>query len=294
MSGIDEKGARPFLGNACVLLSGGMDSTVCLFWALAKFQSVRAVAFDYGQPHRDAELVAAGSLARRHSVPFERVVLADTFASGLLTGVPVHERMPTTAIHRAFVPGRNLVFLSLALARACLWWPDPGAAGACEWCGKTLGEHLDKRDSPLRTPCGGLKSGFVAGMAPAPSAGDITLVMGCTKEDTAGFPDCTEAFLKAADGALSAAVARKVHVAAPYVKSTKTEMLTDASMRFGSSLAEVQASWSCYEGKGPCGKCTACVLRAQAFAAVGLMDLCATPTITGGDVHRDLRLLEGT
>lgn len=243
MSGIDEEGAIPLRGNACVLLSGGMDSTVCLFWTMAKYRNVRAVCFDYGQPHRDAELIAARGLADRHDITLERVVIADALHGGLLRAVPKHEVAPE-AIHRAFVPGRNLVFLSLALARACIWWPE----------------------------------------------GDLDLVAGCTKEDTAGFPDCTEQFLKAAAAALSAAVARKVAVCSPYVRMTKTEMLQDAELRFGSALAEVQASWSCYEGKGPCGVCTACVLRAEAFAAVGLLDLCAAPKLTGGDVERERRL----
>jgi 7-cyano-7-deazaguanine synthase len=245
VSGIDESGAIPLRGRACVLLSGGMDSTVCLFWTLAKYREVRAVCFDYGQPHRDAELIAARGLADRHSIPLERLAIADALRGGLLAGVPEHDPFPSTAIHRAFVPGRNLVFLSLANALASCWWKD--------------GAGYD-------------------------------LIMGCTLEDTRGFPDCDEKFLKSAHKTLSLAVACSVHVAAPYVKMTKVEMLRDAELRFGSSLAEVQASWSCYEGKGPCGKCTACVLRAEAFTAVGLMDLCAAPQMTGGDVDREARL----
>lgn len=246
MSGIDEQGAIPLRGNACVLLSGGMDSTACLFWAMAKYRDVRAVGFDYGQPHRDAELIAARGIADRHAVPFERVVLADALVGGLLRSVPKHQTEgPLPAIHRAFVPGRNLVFLSLALARACTWWQD---------------------------------------------GSDVDIVMGCCLEDTAGFPDCTEDFVRTAATTLSAAVARKIRVAAPYVRMGKADMLRDTELRNGSALAEIQASWSCYEGKGPCGVCTACVLRAEAFAEVGLMDLCAAPQLTGGDVDREARL----
>jgi 7-cyano-7-deazaguanine synthase len=254
VSGIDESGAIPLRGRACVLLSGGMDSTVCLFWAMAKYREVRAVCFDYGQPHRDAELIAARGLVDRHGVILERVVIADALHGGLLRGVPEHEAVPAAAIHRAFVPGRNLVFLSLANARANIWWPD---------------ERVPGRRQPQDA---------------------FDLVMGCTIEDTRGFPDCTDRFLKSASDTLSASVERPIRVAAPYVKMTKIEMLRDAELRFGSSLAEVQASWSCYEGKGPCGKCTACVLRAEAFAAVGLLDLCAAPQMTGGDVDREARL----
>jgi 7-cyano-7-deazaguanine synthase len=246
MSGIDEKGSIPLRGPACVLLSGGMDSTACLHWALSKHKEVRALGFDYGQPHRDAELTVAGALARKHSVPFEIVVLADTMHAGLLAGVPKHA-LPAQAIHRAFVPGRNLIFLSIALGRICQWWP--------------LVEELD-------------------------------IVIGACAEDAAGFPDCSQDFLKAAQKALSAAVARQIHVASPYSKMTKGQMLHDVGLRFPSGIEDIQASWSCYAGKGPCGECTACVLRSRALSAAGLEDWSAVPAMHGGDTHRD-HLLKG-
>lgn len=228
--------------KACVLLSGGMDSTACLHWALAKYGEVRAVGFDYGQPQRDAELLAAGRVARRRGVPFEIIVLADTLHSGILASVPAHESAPTTAIHRAFVPGRNLVFLSVALSRAMRWWPE--------------------------TPA-------------------LDLVIGAVAEDTAGFPDCTRAFLDAARSALSMAVAADVQVMAPFNGVTKAQMLALASYYFPDALADIQESWSCYAGCGPCGTCTPCVLRASALAEAGLTDLATAPTMTGGDVGRE-------
>lgn len=244
MSGIDEKGVVPLREQACLLLSGGMDSVACLRWAKAEFRDVRALGFDYGQPHRDAELVAAGTIARRNGIPFEVVVLADAFLpSGLLDRVPQHDEGPVGALHRAFVPGRNLVFLSLALGRACQWW-----------------------------------------------SGDFEIVIGSTAEDAAGFPDCREKFLKAADATLSAAVGRKIHVAAPYVRMTKIRMLADVAGRYPSGIADIQESWSCYFGKGPCGTCTPCVLRKAAFDHHGLSDRCVAPVMTGGDVERERRL----
>lgn len=243
MSGIDEAGAARLRDSACVLLSGGMDSTACLFWAHSKYKQVRAIGYDYGQPHRDAELVAAGRIARQLQVPFVTVALADTMRAGLLSGVPSHD--PSVAINRAFVPGRNLIFLSVALARACQWFPEPHA---------------------------------------------IDIVIGACLEDAGGFPDCRPAFFKQASEALSLAVDRPIKVSAPYAKMPKAGIIEDVSLRFASGVRALQTSWSCYAGSGPCGACTACVLRQQALATHGLEDLAAAPEMTGGDVAREQRL----
>ena len=48
--------------NAVVLLSGGLDSVTCLYWAKARYASVTAVSFNYGQRH-NSELVAAKTIA---------------------------------------------------------------------------------------------------------------------------------------------------------------------------------------------------------------------------------------
>lgn len=234
---------RSVSGPACVLLSGGMDSTACLHWALDKYADVRALGFDYGQPHRNAELVMAQRIAERNGVPFEIIALADTFHSGLLAAVPVHDDKPR-ALHQAFVPGRNLVFLSIALSRASRWWPN----------------------------------------------GHLSLVIGACLEDSSGFPDCTLEFLSAADKALSAAVARRIKVAAPYCQISKRDLVKSVMLAYPAGLADLQESWSCYAGRGPCGICTPCVLRREAFAAHGLTDNAAQPTLSGGDVAREWKL----
>lgn len=53
--------------NALVLFSGGQDSTVCLAWALERFDRVETVGFDYGQKHRvelDVRRVVLNALRR--------------------------------------------------------------------------------------------------------------------------------------------------------------------------------------------------------------------------------------
>ena len=59
--------------RALVVLSGGQDSTTCLFWAKQRFAEVEAITFDYGQRHR-VELACAKKIAelaevRQHVLP---------------------------------------------------------------------------------------------------------------------------------------------------------------------------------------------------------------------------------
>lgn len=131
MSGeIDEKGMVPLRGSALVLLSGGMDSTACLHWALSRHREVRAIGFDYGQPHRDAELTAAGKIAKRRMVPFQ-IELLPELGGGLRDGVQDHTDEP--GLSAAFVPGRNGLFLWRALnVAARLFYGDITLViGAC-------------------------------------------------------------------------------------------------------------------------------------------------------------------
>lgn len=115
-------------GKALVLLSGGQDSTTCLYWAIERFgkQNVSTISFDYGQRHR-IELECAGRIATAAGVPHTCLPI-DTFAAlggDALTDdrvdVPVDDEdgLPST-----FVPGRNLVFLTFAAAYA--WQRDVG------------------------------------------------------------------------------------------------------------------------------------------------------------------------
>ena len=102
---------------ALVLFSGGQDSTVCLFWALKRFTRVEAVCFRYGQRHA-SEIEAAQAIAAVAGVPF-RIIDASLIAglsSNSLTDTSltmdrgqIGELPPNT-----FVPGRNLLFISMA------------------------------------------------------------------------------------------------------------------------------------------------------------------------------------
>ncbi len=110
--------------RALVVLSGGQDSTTCLYWAMNRFgpENVSSVTFDYGQRHR-IELECAARVAANAGVP-NHVLPIDTFAAlggsaltddgmEVQTGVAGDSGLPNT-----FVPGRNLIFLTFAAAYA--------------------------------------------------------------------------------------------------------------------------------------------------------------------------------
>lgn len=123
------------ISNAVVLLSGGLDSTAALAWAMQRYQDVRALGVDYGQPNRDAEITAARRAADELGVPYVGIAVADALRPakpvGLMAGVP--QAGTVVGLDRAFVPGRNLLLATIAAAHACTWWPDAFdiVMGAC-------------------------------------------------------------------------------------------------------------------------------------------------------------------
>ena len=110
--------------RALVVLSGGQDSTTCLFWALDRFgrDNVSSITFDYGQKHR-VELECARNVAAAAGVP-NLCLPIDTFAAlggDALTDASVavsDEKDDETELPVTFVPGRNLIFLTFAAAHA--------------------------------------------------------------------------------------------------------------------------------------------------------------------------------
>jgi len=106
-----------------VLVSGGMDSAVCLAWSVFKFgPAVDAVFFSYGQRHRDQEYAAAVRLCRHFGISHWSLPL-DLSGESSLTG---EGELDGSAV---VVPGRNEAFLRRAVAT----FPGPEAVvmGAC-------------------------------------------------------------------------------------------------------------------------------------------------------------------
>ena len=106
--------------RAVVLLSGGLDSATTLAIARAEGCDCHCLTVDYGQRHR-IEVVAATRVARALGAAGHRVIALDLaqFGGSALTdpGIAVPQA-PTPGIPVTYVPARNTIFLSLALAWA--------------------------------------------------------------------------------------------------------------------------------------------------------------------------------
>ena len=106
--------------KAVILLSGGLDSATVLAMAKAQGFACYAVSFDYGQRH-SAELNAAKNVAARAGVDEHRIVSIDLsqFGGSALTDEAIDVPEANTSLESipiTYVPARNTVFLSLALA----------------------------------------------------------------------------------------------------------------------------------------------------------------------------------
>ena len=110
--------------QALVVLSGGQDSTTCLYWAVDRFgiDNVSTITFDYGQRHR-IELDCAAQVAEFAGVS-NTCLPIDTFAAlggDALTDSRIEVESavsPGSGLPNTFVPGRNLIFLTFAAAFA--------------------------------------------------------------------------------------------------------------------------------------------------------------------------------
>lgn len=182
------------MSKALVVFSGGQDSTTCLYWAKQRFDSVRALTFDYGQRHR-RELVSARTIAQMAGLEQEVINLGHIFA-GLspLTDLsrPVEayddiENLPH-GIASTFVPGRNILFLSVAANRAYVLGCDTVVIGVAQ---QDFGGYPDCRLDFIEKMQAALASGLDAPLTVAAP------LMNLTKKDTVvlaqSLPGCLEA-----------------------------------------------------------------------------------------------------
>jgi 7-cyano-7-deazaguanine synthase len=143
--------------TALVLFSGGQDSATCLALALSKYQRVETIAFDYGQRH-SVELTQrvvvlerlrerfpdwAGKLGQDHLLDLS--VLGQVSETSLTRDIAF--KMEQSGLPNTFVPGRNLLFLTLAGALAYRRGAEVLVTGVCE---TDFSGYPDCRDDTMK------------------------------------------------------------------------------------------------------------------------------------------------
>jgi len=143
--------------NALVLFSGGQDSTTCLAWALGRYERVETVGFDYRQRHRP-ELDARKRVLERFPRLFadwaSRLGEDHLLDLGLLGEISetaltreMEFKVTQSKLPNTFVPGRNLVFLTVAAAVAYRRGIDVLVGGMCE---TDFSGYPDCRDDTIK------------------------------------------------------------------------------------------------------------------------------------------------
>ena len=143
--------------TALVLFSGGQDSAICLAWALQRFARVETLGFDYGQRHaielkcrdrlldemKSLRMDWASRIGKCHTL--EISTLAEISDTALTCEVAIS--MGKDGLPNTFVPGRNLVILTLAAALAYRRGISHIIGGMCE---TDYSGYPDCRDETIR------------------------------------------------------------------------------------------------------------------------------------------------
>jgi 7-cyano-7-deazaguanine synthase len=149
--------STPHHTSALVLFSGGQDSTTCLAHALSRFERVETIGFDYGQRHSvelQARQVVLRELRQRFPAWSARLggdhmldlpVLGKVSETSLTRDMAF--RMEESGLPNTFVPGRNLMFLTLAAALAYRRDIQVIVTGVCE---TDFSGYPDCRDDTMK------------------------------------------------------------------------------------------------------------------------------------------------
>lgn len=222
------------LGKALVVLSGGQDSTTCLFWAKKHFAEIHTITFDYGQKHCK-EILAARLIAKQAGVKSHSIVRVPEVLKSRSPLLDKNAKLETyenyeqmdgiigDRVELTFVPMRNAFFLTLAANHA------------------------------LAIDC-------------------FDLVTGVCQEDNANYPDCRKEFIDAQQDTINKALGIENFVIhTPLMFMTKAESIKLAIEV--DAMEALAHSHTCYAGKyPPCGECHSCVLRAHGFKEAGVPD----------------------
>ncbi|MBU7572465.1 MAG: 7-cyano-7-deazaguanine synthase QueC [Hydrogenophaga sp.] len=149
--------STPHHSSALVLFSGGQDSTTCLAHALSRYPRVETIGFDYGQRHNvemTARLNVLRELRQRFPAWSQRLGEDHVLDLGVLGKVSETSltrdmafRMEENGLPNTFVPGRNLLFLTLAAALAYRRGIQVIVTGVCE---TDFSGYPDCRDDTMK------------------------------------------------------------------------------------------------------------------------------------------------
>lgn len=221
--------------KALVVLSGGQDSTTCLFWAKNLFDEVHAVTFDYDQRHA-REISAARDVAQLAGVASHEIVALGPVLKGRSPLTNPEESLETytsysdmeaiigSRVELTFVPMRNSLFLTIAANRAAV-------------------------------------------------LGITNLVTGVCEADNANYPDCRRAFISMQEETIRQALdVEGFRIYTPLMHHSKAETVRLAAQLPG-CMDALAYSHTAYSGEyPPKTQDHATVLRAQGFLEAGFPD----------------------
>lgn len=120
--------------KALVIFSGGQDSTTCLYWALDRYDEVRAITFNYGQRH-SVEVDQSKLICEAEDVP--QTIIDVSFMDYLSDSALFHgggdvNELNENGLPASFVPNRNQLFITIAHAHAQQLDFRTLVAGVCE------------------------------------------------------------------------------------------------------------------------------------------------------------------
>ena len=218
--------------SAIVLLSGGLDSAVTLYFSKSKGYKVNCLIFDYGQRHRK-EIQQAKLIARHAQCPYHIIKITLPWKGSSLLDkrnyIPVVTKSPshqvTCGIPSTYVPGRNIIFLSFALSFA----ETIGAADIF------IGAHTQ----------------------------DYSGYPDCR-------PEFYRSFVKVISVGTKAGVENKgIKVRTPLLNKTKAQIVK-LGMRLYVPFSKTWSCYK--GNRRPCGVCDSCFYRAKGFKEAGIPD----------------------
>ena len=223
--------------SCIILLSGGIDSTTCLYIAKRKGYHITALSLDYQQNHAlellyAKQIIAECDIQEHHifKINLSQLATSSSLMENSHLEIPQNNFSPYKTNHHipnTYVPGRNLIFLSIA---------------------SSIAENKDI----------------------------YHIFMGANIVDYSGYPDCRPKFLRQFQktvyygSKLGREKKQKIKIHSPLLYLNKTQII-----RKGMELSiPYHKTWSCYKpvNKQPCHLCDSCMIRQKAFSDLDIID----------------------